>query len=65
MDWLELVKQTGDAPFKVLLLAGLGHAIWELSRMRRFLQKIDISIAVSNTELRELRGRIARLERKK
>ncbi len=65
MDWLEIVKQAGDGPFKVAMLGAILHGVKELSRMRKSVEALNLTMAVEATKVKGLDRRVTNLERKK
>lgn len=65
MDWLELVKQAGDGPFKVAMLMALLHGVRELSRMRKSVEKLNVTMAVEAVKVSTIDKRVTNLERRR
>lgn len=65
MDWLELVKQSGDGPLKTALLLAILHGVRELSKMRKSVERLNIGMASVIAKIGGHERRIRNLERKK
>ncbi len=65
MDWLEVLKQTGDVPFKAAMMGIIMHGVRELSKMRKSMEKLNLGMAVVAEKVHGHDKRISNLERKK
>ena len=65
MDWLSLVNQIGDGPFKLAMLFSLMYGIRELSKMRKSVENLNLGMAVYSQKVNDHGRRLSNLEKSK
>jgi hypothetical protein len=65
MDWLQFVKEAGDAPFKAGMLIAMIYGVRQLGQMKESMEKLHRAIAVVVERVSSHEKRITSLERKK
>ena len=65
MDWLALINQVGDGPFKLAMLMALLYGIRELSKMRKSVERLNLGMAVYSEKVNEHGRRLSNLEKRK
>lgn len=65
MEWLAVLEQIGDAPFKMAMLTTIYYGVRELAKMRKSVEKLNIGMATVAEKVHGHDRRISNLERKK
>lgn len=65
MEWVELLDKAGDKPFQTIMLLAILHGVRELSRMRKSVEKLNLTMAVESVKVNGIDRRVTNLERKR